>query len=160
MERGRRRAVVGLRVLREGVVLVGLHCSLACACGVAVGPFVRDCEIERRHSCNEALWWYLMVVGVVVELCSVEVVWLGPPAVVLVVLCKLMLPRGGGSGYGALLGINIQGRYKFGMQGNEEAQLCCGFVYGSGLSWYLVLLGLYHQQLNSRCVQCELCSLG
>ncbi|MQM21128.1 hypothetical protein Taro_054162 [Colocasia esculenta] len=31
----------------RGVVLVGLHCSLACACGVAVGPFVRDCETER-----------------------------------------------------------------------------------------------------------------
>ncbi|MQL74865.1 hypothetical protein Taro_007207, partial [Colocasia esculenta] len=30
-----------------GVVLVGLHCSLACACGAAVGPFVRDYETER-----------------------------------------------------------------------------------------------------------------
>ncbi|MQL82248.1 hypothetical protein Taro_014717 [Colocasia esculenta] len=34
-------------VLPRGVVLVGLHCSLACACGAAVGPFVRDCETER-----------------------------------------------------------------------------------------------------------------
>ncbi|MQL83237.1 hypothetical protein Taro_015734 [Colocasia esculenta] len=31
----------------RGVVLVGLHCSLACACGAVVGPFVRDCETER-----------------------------------------------------------------------------------------------------------------
>ncbi|MQL98999.1 hypothetical protein Taro_031712, partial [Colocasia esculenta] len=29
------------------VVLVGLHCSLACACGPAVGPFGLDCETER-----------------------------------------------------------------------------------------------------------------
>ncbi|MQM07908.1 hypothetical protein Taro_040755 [Colocasia esculenta] len=57
-----------------GVVLVGLHCSLACACRAAVGPFVRDCETERRHSCTETLWWYLVVVGVEVELCSVEIV--------------------------------------------------------------------------------------
>ncbi|MQL69937.1 hypothetical protein Taro_002235, partial [Colocasia esculenta] len=28
-----------------------------------------------RHSCTETLWWYLVVVGVEVELCSVEVVW-------------------------------------------------------------------------------------
>ncbi|MQL67738.1 hypothetical protein Taro_000017, partial [Colocasia esculenta] len=70
------------------VVLVGLHCSLACACGAAVGPFVLDCETE---SCVKVLpvveclvvalvwlwflWWYLMVVGVVVELCFVEVVF-------------------------------------------------------------------------------------
>ncbi|MQL92075.1 hypothetical protein Taro_024690 [Colocasia esculenta] len=35
----------------RGVVLVGLHYSLACACGVAVGPFVRDCETERWFLC-------------------------------------------------------------------------------------------------------------
>ncbi|MQL81410.1 hypothetical protein Taro_013860 [Colocasia esculenta] len=62
------------------VVLVGLHCSLACACGAVVGPFIRDCEIE---SCVKVLpvvacfvvalvwlwflWWYLVVVGVEVE---------------------------------------------------------------------------------------------
>ncbi|MQL77775.1 hypothetical protein Taro_010182 [Colocasia esculenta] len=34
-------------VAKLGVVLVGLHYSLACACGTAVGPFVRDCETER-----------------------------------------------------------------------------------------------------------------
>ncbi|MQL80542.1 hypothetical protein Taro_012989, partial [Colocasia esculenta] len=76
------------------VLLVGLHCSLACTCGAAVGPFIRDYENER-HICAEALWWYLMVVGictlrgylflvvryvpalsgVVVERCSVKVVW-------------------------------------------------------------------------------------
>ncbi|MQM10138.1 hypothetical protein Taro_043024, partial [Colocasia esculenta] len=101
MERGRRRAVGGLRVLREGseippgyiawiatcvvpsrsvssvldtltpvfelyvrlrerrqrtatcVVLVGLYCSLACACGVAVGLFVLDCETE---SSTKEMW--------------------------------------------------------------------------------------------------------
>ncbi|MQL77188.1 hypothetical protein Taro_009603 [Colocasia esculenta] len=47
MEQGRCCAMGGLRVLRKGVVLVGLHCSLAYACGAAVGPFVRDCETER-----------------------------------------------------------------------------------------------------------------
>ncbi|MQM12393.1 hypothetical protein Taro_045310 [Colocasia esculenta] len=47
MDRGRRRAVVGLRVLCKGVVLVGLHCSLACACRAEVGPFIRDYETER-----------------------------------------------------------------------------------------------------------------
>ncbi|MQL99795.1 hypothetical protein Taro_032518, partial [Colocasia esculenta] len=31
----------------EVVVLASLHCSLACACGAAVGPFVLDCETER-----------------------------------------------------------------------------------------------------------------
>ncbi|MQL93397.1 hypothetical protein Taro_026041 [Colocasia esculenta] len=31
----------------ESVMLVGLHCSLACACGATVGPFVLDCETER-----------------------------------------------------------------------------------------------------------------
>ncbi|MQL93562.1 hypothetical protein Taro_026207 [Colocasia esculenta] len=36
-------------VWSAGVVLVGLHYSLTllCACGAAVGPFVRDCETER-----------------------------------------------------------------------------------------------------------------
>ncbi|MQL78543.1 hypothetical protein Taro_010969 [Colocasia esculenta] len=36
-------------VWSAGVVLVGLHCSLAllCGCGAAVGPFVCDCETER-----------------------------------------------------------------------------------------------------------------
>ncbi|MQM16879.1 hypothetical protein Taro_049841 [Colocasia esculenta] len=34
----------------RGVVLVGLHCSLACACGAAVGPFVRDCETDSKRS--------------------------------------------------------------------------------------------------------------
>ncbi|MQM10992.1 hypothetical protein Taro_043891, partial [Colocasia esculenta] len=61
-------------VWSAGVVLVGLHCSLACAYGAAVGPFVFDCETERRHSCTETWRWYLMVVGIEVELCSVEVV--------------------------------------------------------------------------------------
>ncbi|MQL90286.1 hypothetical protein Taro_022877 [Colocasia esculenta] len=37
-----------LVLYRRGVVMVGLHCSLACACGAAVGPFVRDYETERR----------------------------------------------------------------------------------------------------------------
>ncbi|MQL73261.1 hypothetical protein Taro_005609, partial [Colocasia esculenta] len=36
-------------VYHRGVVLVGLHCSLAllCGCGAAVGPSVHDCKIER-----------------------------------------------------------------------------------------------------------------
>ncbi|MQL80987.1 hypothetical protein Taro_013439 [Colocasia esculenta] len=29
------------------LVLVDLHCSLACACGATVGPFIRDCETKR-----------------------------------------------------------------------------------------------------------------
>ncbi|MQL96140.1 hypothetical protein Taro_028812 [Colocasia esculenta] len=50
--RERRQVPKGARhepaaVWSVGVVLVGLHCSLACACGAAVGPFVRDCETER-----------------------------------------------------------------------------------------------------------------
>ncbi|MQM06053.1 hypothetical protein Taro_038873, partial [Colocasia esculenta] len=70
-----------------GVVLVGLHCSLPCGCGAAVGPFVRDCETERWFLCCVVRvchgggivvvvvpWWYLVVVGVEVELCPVEVV--------------------------------------------------------------------------------------
>ncbi|MQM09356.1 hypothetical protein Taro_042225 [Colocasia esculenta] len=135
-----------------------------CAYGAAVGPFVRDYETERRHSCVEALWWYLMAVDyrcvmcealvsgalapVALKECVVHVarvpkgvklgpaaVWfagvvlvglhcdllsvhverqldlsrhicveafvvvphgsrLGPPALVLVVLCELVLPRG------------------------------------------------------------------
>ncbi|MQL90426.1 hypothetical protein Taro_023017, partial [Colocasia esculenta] len=83
MEWGRGCAVVGSRVLREGVVLVGLHCSLACACGATVGPFVRDCETERGLAvvvCPGGgtilvvvSLWYLMVVGVEVDLCSVGV---------------------------------------------------------------------------------------
>ncbi|MQL98951.1 hypothetical protein Taro_031667 [Colocasia esculenta] len=92
MERGRRRAVVGLCVLRKGVVLVGLHCSLACAYGAAVGPFVRDYETERRHSCTETLWWYLVVVGVEVEPCSVEVMWWGGISPPLLTLRALVSP--------------------------------------------------------------------
>ncbi|MQM17067.1 hypothetical protein Taro_050033, partial [Colocasia esculenta] len=67
-------AVYVVKVLFVCVVLVGLQCSLACACGATVGPFILDCETERRHNCTEILRWYLMVVGIEVELCSVEVV--------------------------------------------------------------------------------------
>ncbi|MQL78878.1 hypothetical protein Taro_011299, partial [Colocasia esculenta] len=67
------RLVACSALVVEGVVLVGLHSSLACACGAAVGPFIRDYETER----------YLFLVvhcvpvffGVVVKLCSVEVAW-------------------------------------------------------------------------------------
>ncbi|MQM08342.1 hypothetical protein Taro_041197 [Colocasia esculenta] len=120
MERGRHCAVVGLRVLHEGVVLVGLHYSLACACGAAVGPFVLDYETERqflccvvrvgywrhepvvrsrvvasflfdsclasgcgltycgvlgrRHSCTDALWWHLVVVGLTIGMAGEDIV--------------------------------------------------------------------------------------
>ncbi|MQL88044.1 hypothetical protein Taro_020600, partial [Colocasia esculenta] len=49
------------------VVLIGLHYSLACACGAAVGPFIRDCETEMYGGTVVfvVLWWYLMEVGVV-----------------------------------------------------------------------------------------------
>ncbi|MQL70264.1 hypothetical protein Taro_002558, partial [Colocasia esculenta] len=40
-------AVACSALVIRGVVLVGLHCSLTCAYGAAVGPFVRDCETER-----------------------------------------------------------------------------------------------------------------
>ncbi|MQM13332.1 hypothetical protein Taro_046256, partial [Colocasia esculenta] len=74
-------------VYRRGVVLVGLHCSLAllCGCGAAVGPFVRDCETERLVEVLPVMvcpgggtilvvdpWWYLVLVGVEVDWCSVE----------------------------------------------------------------------------------------
>ncbi|MQL73710.1 hypothetical protein Taro_006041, partial [Colocasia esculenta] len=36
---------------RRGVVLVGLHSCLTCSRGAAVGPFIRDCEIERLFLC-------------------------------------------------------------------------------------------------------------
>ncbi|MQM12620.1 hypothetical protein Taro_045538 [Colocasia esculenta] len=71
-----------------GVVLAGLHCSLAllCGCGAAVRPFIRDCETERLVEVLPVVmcpgggmilvvdpWWYLVVVGVEVDWCSVEV---------------------------------------------------------------------------------------
>ncbi|MQM21016.1 hypothetical protein Taro_054047 [Colocasia esculenta] len=46
-------------VWSAGVVLVGLHCSLACACGAVVGPFILDCETESG----------LLVVVLPVEVC-------------------------------------------------------------------------------------------
>ncbi|MQM15009.1 hypothetical protein Taro_047944 [Colocasia esculenta] len=55
-------------VWSAGVVLVGLHCSLACACGATVRPFVCDYKTER--------WFYVVVLhvpvpsGVEVDLCS------------------------------------------------------------------------------------------
>ncbi|MQL81993.1 hypothetical protein Taro_014461 [Colocasia esculenta] len=41
-----------------------------------IGCGLTRCGVPgRRHNCTETLWWYLVVVGGVVELCSVEVVW-------------------------------------------------------------------------------------
>ncbi|MQM02288.1 hypothetical protein Taro_035052 [Colocasia esculenta] len=92
-ERGKRRVIIILPVLREGVVLVGLHCSLAllCGCGAVVGPFVCDCKTERLVEVLPIVvcpgggtilvvdpWWYLVVVGVKVDLCSVEVCGMMP----------------------------------------------------------------------------------
>ncbi|MQM16869.1 hypothetical protein Taro_049830 [Colocasia esculenta] len=93
MEQGRRRAIVYLRVLHEGREIPSGFVAWI-AYEASVGPFVRDRETERRHSCAEALWWYLVVIGTytpcgylflvvryvpvfsggVVELCSMEVV--------------------------------------------------------------------------------------
>ncbi|MQM12140.1 hypothetical protein Taro_045054, partial [Colocasia esculenta] len=59
------------------VVLFSLHCSLACACEAAVGTYVHDYGTESGGTVVfVVLWWYLMAVGVEVELCSVEVVFL------------------------------------------------------------------------------------
>ncbi|MQL85702.1 hypothetical protein Taro_018216 [Colocasia esculenta] len=67
VEWGRRRTM-------DGVVLVGLHCSLACACGATVGPFVRNCETK---SCGVPWWWHSCVkVLPVVECLVVALVWL------------------------------------------------------------------------------------
>ncbi|MQL90034.1 hypothetical protein Taro_022621 [Colocasia esculenta] len=68
-------------VWSPGVVLVSLHYCLACACGVAVGPFVRDCKTERLVEVLSVVvcpggdtilvvvrLWYLVVVGVEVDL--------------------------------------------------------------------------------------------
>ncbi|MQM21156.1 hypothetical protein Taro_054190, partial [Colocasia esculenta] len=43
-----------------GVVLVGLHCSLACGCGATIGPFVHDCETESCGftRCGVPWWWH------------------------------------------------------------------------------------------------------
>ncbi|MQL98279.1 hypothetical protein Taro_030990 [Colocasia esculenta] len=72
----------------SSVVLVGLHCSLAllCGCGDAVGPFVCDCETERLVEVLPVEvcpgggtilvvdpWWYLVVVGVKMDWCFVDV---------------------------------------------------------------------------------------
>ncbi|MQM03355.1 hypothetical protein Taro_036135 [Colocasia esculenta] len=40
----------GLRSF-SGVVLVGLHSCLTCSRGAAVGPFIRDCDVERLFLC-------------------------------------------------------------------------------------------------------------
>ncbi|MQM22762.1 hypothetical protein Taro_055820, partial [Colocasia esculenta] len=75
-------AVTCSALVVEGVVLVGLHSSLACACGATVGPFVHDCETERFcHGgvpCAATVMFVVSMVvpcgGVEVELCSMEVV--------------------------------------------------------------------------------------
>ncbi|MQL93651.1 hypothetical protein Taro_026296, partial [Colocasia esculenta] len=66
-----------------GVVLVGLHCSLACACGATVGPFIRDCVTERLVEVlpvvvcpggGDSSYGSIVVPrGVEVDLCSVGV---------------------------------------------------------------------------------------
>ncbi|MQL83857.1 hypothetical protein Taro_016368 [Colocasia esculenta] len=89
-------------VWSAGVVLVGLHCSLVCGCGVVVGPFICDCETERWFLCcvvRVGYWHHEPVVrshvvasllsdscfatGVVlcveVALCFVEVSWTNGP---------------------------------------------------------------------------------
>ncbi|MQL71584.1 hypothetical protein Taro_003920 [Colocasia esculenta] len=74
-------------VWSAGVVLVGLHCSLAllCGCRAAVEPFVRDYETKRLVEVLPVVvcpgggtilvvvpLWYLVVVGVEVDFYSVE----------------------------------------------------------------------------------------
>ncbi|MQM18615.1 hypothetical protein Taro_051612 [Colocasia esculenta] len=61
--------------------------ALLCGCGAAVGPFIRDYEIERLVEVLPVVvcpgggtilvidpWWYLMVVGVEVDWCSAELI--------------------------------------------------------------------------------------
>ncbi|MQM19031.1 hypothetical protein Taro_052031, partial [Colocasia esculenta] len=96
--------------------LVGLHSSLALLVVVerqldltSVAARLRVCLVVAQVYLW-FLWWYLMVVGGVAELCSVAVMRFASEA------CSLGngLPvwlAGGGSGYRALLGISIQGRH-------------------------------------------------
>ncbi|MQL95816.1 hypothetical protein Taro_028489 [Colocasia esculenta] len=44
---GRQLDLSSMTARLRGVELVGLHSSLACACGAAVGPFIPDYETER-----------------------------------------------------------------------------------------------------------------
>ncbi|MQM05262.1 hypothetical protein Taro_038070 [Colocasia esculenta] len=77
--------LVDLLFHQSCVVLLGLHYSLACACGATVGPSIRDYETERLVEVLLVAvcpgggtilvvdpWLYLMVVGVEVDWCSVE----------------------------------------------------------------------------------------
>ncbi|MQM18075.1 hypothetical protein Taro_051059 [Colocasia esculenta] len=136
------------------VVLVGLHCSLAllCGCGAIVGPFVRDCETE---SCVEVLWWYLVVVGAEVELCSVEVV--------------LKLCSTGERAAAAISGNVGFGARKLGKLGNGVLSwfLCdnwsAGFLSEKAMDRaiaFSIEADLYHQQLICGCVSVSFAPSG
>ncbi|MQM19420.1 hypothetical protein Taro_052425, partial [Colocasia esculenta] len=71
--------VPGMGLRGCGVGWSPLFFGFTCGCGAAVGPFVRDCETERTYR------WYGLQ-----RRCDRLV----PQAVVLVVLCELVLPRG------------------------------------------------------------------